>query len=45
VRAEGCTEMQGFLFSRPLPAHELQLLLQSSRKPRPGEIAATGHGA
>ena len=40
VRAEGCTEMQGFLFSRPLPAHELQLLLQASCKPRPGEIAA-----
>ena len=35
VRAEGCTEMQGFLFSRPLPAHELELLLQASCKPRP----------
>jgi EAL domain-containing protein (putative c-di-GMP-specific phosphodiesterase class I) len=45
VRAEGCTEMQGFLFSRPLPAHELQLLLQASRKPRPGEIAAAGYAA
>ena len=27
VRAEGCTEMQGFLFSRPLPAHEVVALL------------------
>jgi EAL domain-containing protein (putative c-di-GMP-specific phosphodiesterase class I) len=24
VASEGCTEMQGFLFSRPLPAHELE---------------------
>ena len=27
VRAEGCTEMQGFLFSRPLPAEEIEALL------------------
>ena len=27
VRAEGCTEMQGFLFSKPLPAHEVVALL------------------
>jgi diguanylate cyclase (GGDEF)-like protein len=45
VRAEGCTEMQGFLFSRPLPAHELQLLLQASCKPRPGKIATVEHAA
>ena len=30
VRAEGCTEMQGFLFSRPLPLDELERLLQAS---------------
>ena len=45
VRAEGCTEMQGFLFSRPLPAHELQLLLQASCKLRPGKIASAEHAA
>ena len=27
IRAEGCTEMQGFLFSRPLPAGEVAKLL------------------
>ena len=26
VKSEGCTEMQGFLFSRPRPAHELEEL-------------------
>jgi diguanylate cyclase (GGDEF)-like protein len=29
VKAEGCTEMQGFLFSRPLPAQEVEHLLWS----------------
>jgi diguanylate cyclase (GGDEF)-like protein len=28
VRAEGCTEVQGYLFSKPRPAHELGALLQ-----------------
>ena len=27
VKAEGCTEMQGFLFSRPVPAEEIEALL------------------
>ena len=30
VKSEGCTEMQGFLFSRPLPANELEDLLFQS---------------
>jgi EAL domain-containing protein (putative c-di-GMP-specific phosphodiesterase class I) len=34
VRAEGCTEMQGFLFSRPLPLAELETLLSASFKDR-----------
>ncbi|HJU31408.1 MAG TPA: PAS-domain containing protein [Hyphomicrobiaceae bacterium] len=27
IRAEGCTEMQGYLFSKPLPLRELEALL------------------
>jgi diguanylate cyclase (GGDEF)-like protein len=30
VRAEGCTEMQGYLFSRPLPLPDLEALLQAA---------------
>ncbi len=33
VRALGCTEMQGFLFSRPLPVEQLSLLLEPYRVP------------
>ena len=45
VRAEGCTEMQGFLFSRPLPAHELELLLKASCKPRFGKTGLAERAA
>jgi len=31
VRSEGCTEMQGFLLSQPLPAHEIELLLTQGK--------------
>jgi EAL domain-containing protein (putative c-di-GMP-specific phosphodiesterase class I) len=34
IRSEGCTEMQGFLFSRPVPAHELAQLLLGNQAPR-----------
>ena len=32
VKSEGCTEMQGFLFSRPRPADELEELLLPGRQ-------------
>ena len=28
LREEGCTEVQGYLFSRPKPAHELPSLIE-----------------
>jgi diguanylate cyclase (GGDEF)-like protein len=34
VTSEGCTEMQGFLFSRPRPAHEFEQLFLSMPTPR-----------
>jgi EAL domain-containing protein (putative c-di-GMP-specific phosphodiesterase class I) len=32
VRSEGCTEMQGFLFGRPLPPDELEALYIAPRR-------------
>jgi predicted signal transduction protein with EAL and GGDEF domain len=32
IKSEGCTEMQGFLFSQPLPAHEIERLFLSGRE-------------
>jgi diguanylate cyclase (GGDEF)-like protein len=34
VKDEGCTEMQGFLFSKPLPAHQIDHLIGSRQKDR-----------
>jgi predicted signal transduction protein with EAL and GGDEF domain len=42
IVSEGCTEMQGFLFSRPLPAAEIERLFLSGRAPQtaPARIVA-----
>ncbi len=42
VTSEGCTEMQGFLFSQPLPAREIErLFLSGHEAPKaPGRIVA-----
>lgn len=33
LKAEGCTGVQGFLFSKPLPAQELGALLRLDKAP------------
>ena len=40
VASEGCTEMQGFLFSRPLPADEIEREFFPQLQDKPGEPAA-----
>jgi EAL domain-containing protein (putative c-di-GMP-specific phosphodiesterase class I) len=41
IKSEGCTEMQGFLFSRPLPAQAFEELVHAERtRGRSGVVAA-----
>jgi EAL domain-containing protein (putative c-di-GMP-specific phosphodiesterase class I) len=40
VRSEGCTEIQGFLFSRPRPADELEALFFMNRERESGAASA-----
>ena len=41
IASEGCTEMQGFLFSKPLPAREIErLFLSGNEKASAGRIVA-----
>jgi EAL domain-containing protein (putative c-di-GMP-specific phosphodiesterase class I) len=41
IRSEGCTEMQGFLMSGALPAHEIERLFLSERKEEETEDSAS----
>ena len=34
IRSEGCTEMQGYLFSRALPAQQIEQLYLNNRLPK-----------
>src|SRR6185295_9382250 len=46
VRAEGCTEMQGFLFSRPLPAGEVpEFLRQCGSEMAPEQVEASAQSS
>jgi diguanylate cyclase (GGDEF)-like protein len=39
LRSEGCTEVQGFYYSRPKPVDEIIELLEDGFRPAPGEVA------
>jgi diguanylate cyclase (GGDEF)-like protein len=45
VKSEGCTEMQGFLFSRPLPASEIARLYLASTTSVPSDTGSSSECA
>jgi predicted signal transduction protein with EAL and GGDEF domain len=45
VASEGCTEMQGFLFSRPRPAHEIEELYYPDLGKEPADSGADAQDA
>jgi len=45
LRRHGCDEMQGYYFSRPVPANEFEQLLVEGRGLRPEEIIAPAEAA
>lgn len=45
LRDQGCREGQGYLFSRPVPARDLRLLLGVKKGPRADGARATGEAA
>jgi diguanylate cyclase (GGDEF)-like protein len=46
IEIEGCTEVQGYLFSKPRPAHELQRLLRDLDAPdAAAQSAVVRHGS
>ena len=42
VKREGCDWGQGFLFSKPLPAEEIEQIIQRARYDVPGAMASAG---
>jgi diguanylate cyclase (GGDEF)-like protein/PAS domain S-box-containing protein len=45
VRAEGCTEIQGFYFSKPRPAHEIEELFLRKYRDASSAVDSTDAGA
>ena len=42
LRALGCSVVQGFLYSRPVPTHEFEVLLHGSAAMRPKIVGLAG---